>query len=109
LNALSGVSVLFGNLSDVPGPGIGGAIIVAKIALMPVVALAALFFAVRGRVLYAIRALALAQLLTWLSFLPPITVNGLALTGTEGAVTIYLAVMIPILALAAIILSCAGG
>jgi len=48
LNALSGVPVLFGNLSDVPGPGIGGAIIVTKIALMPFAALAALFFTSAG-------------------------------------------------------------
>jgi len=105
---LSGVPVLFGNLSDVPGPGIGGAIIVTKIALMPFAALAALFFTVRGRMFYAVLALAVGQLLTWVSFLPSFAANELVLTGTEGAVTIYLAVVVPLLALAAIVLALRG-
>jgi hypothetical protein len=50
LTGLSDLPILFGNLSEVPGPGIGGAIIVAKIALTPLIAFAALFFTIRGRI-----------------------------------------------------------
>jgi hypothetical protein len=108
LTGLSYLPILFGDLSQVPGPGIGGAIIVAKIALHPLVAFAALFFAVRGRMLYAILAMAAALLLTWVSFLPSVAINGLEMTGMAGAATIYLIFLVPLLALAGIVLALRG-
>jgi hypothetical protein len=108
LTGLSDLPILFGDLSQVPGPGIGGAIIVAKIVLTPVIALAALFFAVRGRMLYAILAMAAALLLTWVSFLPSVAINGLEMTGMAGAATIYLIFLVPLLALAGIVLALRG-
>ena len=100
--------ILFGDISQVPGPGIGGAIIVAKIALMPIVALAALFFTVRGRILYAILAMIAVMLLTWVNFLPSVAINGLEIEGVAGAVTIYEVFVVPLIALAAIALAMRG-
>ena len=57
-DGLSNASILFGDMSQIPGPGVGGAIIKAYIASHPVLALAALGFATIGRLRYAIIALA---------------------------------------------------
>ena len=100
LTGLADLPILFGDISQVPGPGIGGAIIVAKIALMPIVALAALFFTVRGRMLYAILTMVAVMLLTWVSFLPSVAINGLEIEGVAGAVTIYEVFVVPLIALA---------
>lgn len=108
LSALSDLPILFGDLSQVPGPGIGGAVIVAKIALLPLVALAALFFTIRGRMLYAVLTMAAGLLLTWASYLPSVAINGLELSGTAGAATIYLVILVPLIALAAIVLALRG-
>jgi hypothetical protein len=108
LTGLADLPVLFGDISQVPGPGIGGAIIVAKIALSPLVALVALFFTVRGRMLYAILAMAAVMLLTWVSFLPSVAINGLESAGVAGAVTIYQVILVPLIGLAAIVLALRG-
>ncbi len=108
LTGLADLPILFGDISQVPGPGIGGAIIVAKIALMPIVALAALFFTVRGRMLYAILTMVAVMLLTWVSFLPSVAINGLEIEGVAGAVTIYEVFVVPLIALAAIALAMRG-
>ena len=57
-DGLSNASMLFGDTSQIPGSGVGGAIIKAYIASHPVLALAALGFATIGRPRYAIIALA---------------------------------------------------
>ncbi|MEH2544454.1 hypothetical protein V1283_001099 [Bradyrhizobium sp. AZCC 2262] len=57
-DGLSNASILFGDMSQIPGPRVGGAIIKAYIASHPVLALAALGFATIGRLRYAIIALA---------------------------------------------------
>ena len=44
VNGLSSASILFGDMSEIPGPGIGGAIIKLHLATHPVLALAALIF-----------------------------------------------------------------
>jgi len=108
LTGLADLPILFGDVLQVPGPGIGGAIIVAKIALLPLVAFAALFFALRGRVLYAILTLAGGTLLTWVSFLPSVAINGLETEGVAGAFTMYQVILVPLLALAAIVLAVRG-
>jgi hypothetical protein len=56
-DATSSVSILFGDMSEIPGPGIGGAIVKAHIATHLPLALAALIFAAVGRVRHAIIAL----------------------------------------------------
>ena len=56
-DGLSNASMLFGDTSQIPGSGVGGAIIKAYIASHPVLALAALGFATIGRLRYAIIAL----------------------------------------------------
>jgi len=108
LTGLSDLPILFGNLSEVPGPGIGGAIIVAKIALTPLIAFAALFFTIRGRILYAILAMAAGTLLTWVSFLPSVAINGLEMAGMAAVATTYLIFLVPLLALVAIVLALRG-
>jgi len=108
LTGLSDLPILFGNLSEVPGPGIGGAIIVAKIALTPLIAFVALFFTIRGRILYAILAMAADLLLMWVSFLPSVAINGLEMAGMAAVATTYLIFLVPLLALAGIVLALRG-
>ena len=52
-DALSSVPTLFGDMSEIPGPGFGGFLIKAHIATHPVLALAVLVFAAIGQVRYA--------------------------------------------------------
>lgn len=78
---LTDLPVLAGNLSEVPGPGFGGAIIIAKIALQPLLALAALVFAVRGRIRPALLAFAAMIFMTWLNFMPSVGIDGFELRG----------------------------
>jgi hypothetical protein len=76
-DGLSNASILFGDMSQIPGPGVGGAIIKAHIASHPVLALAALGFATIGRLRYAIIALGALVLMTWLNFMPSVVRHGL--------------------------------
>lgn len=82
MSGLGDLPILLGDLSQIPGPGLGGAIIIAKIALQPVLALAALFFIIRGHLTYALLAMAFIILMTWLSFLPSVQLHGLELEGS---------------------------
>jgi hypothetical protein len=108
LTGLSNLPVLFGNLAEVPGFDLGGLLIIAKIVLSPFIALAALFFAIRGRICYAIGALAAGLLLTALSWLPTAAHSGFTVSGADGAVNIYEVVVVPVLAIAAIVLAYRG-
>src|ERR1051325_6861013 len=56
-DGLSDFPTLFGDMSEIPGPGLGGFLIKAYIATHLPLALAALLFAATGRVRYAIIAL----------------------------------------------------
>lgn len=82
LSAIRDVPVLFGDLSQIPGPGLGGWIITLKIALSPLLALAALIFAGSGRAWNAILALAGVIFLTWLNYMPSVVLHGLDFAGT---------------------------
>jgi hypothetical protein len=104
LTALSDLPVLFGDLSQVPGLNIGGLVIIAKIALSPLIAFAALFLTIRGRIFHAIVAMSAGLLLTSASFLPTVIGSGFPLTGADGAVTIYQLFIVPVIAIAAIVL-----
>jgi hypothetical protein len=82
LGGLRDFPILFGNLSEIPGPGVGGAIIIAKIALQPILGFAALFFAASGRIRDALLAMAAIIVMTWLNWLPSVARHGLDFKGT---------------------------
>jgi hypothetical protein len=82
--------MLFGNLSEVPGPGLGGAIIIAKIALQPILGLAALVFAWTGRLREALLAMAAIILVTWLTFRPSIALHGLDFKGKDAFISSHM-------------------
>ena len=88
MSGLGDLPILLGDLSEVPGPGLGGAIIVAKIALQPPLALAALFFIIRGHLTYALLAMAFIIVMTWLNYLPSVAIHGLELQGSPFAVAL---------------------
>jgi hypothetical protein len=89
LRGLNDFPLLFGDLSEVPGPGLGGWIIAAKIALQPFIAIAALVLAARARLCQALGAMAVIIFMTWLSYLPSVADHGLDLEGS-GAVVLQL-------------------
>jgi hypothetical protein len=101
-SAVGDLPVLAGDLSKIPGPGLGGAIVVAKIALQPLLALAALIFAASGRIRPALLAFAAMIFLTWLSFLPSVAIHGLDLAGSPyaNALLLFQIVLAPLIAMA---------
>jgi hypothetical protein len=105
MSNLPSVAVLFGDTSQM-----AGAMIMAKIALAPVVAFAALFFAVRGPVAYALLAFAALILLTWASFLPSFRLNPPTLeNGAFGlAFAAYQLVLAPLIAAVVMVLALSG-
>ena len=80
-DGLSHVPALFGDMSEIPGPGVGGAIIKAYTAVHPLLALAALALATTGRLRYAIMALGALVLMNWLNFMPSVVRHGLDFNG----------------------------
>ena len=92
--------ILFGDLSEIPGPGLGGWIITGKIALHPVVAGAALIFVSFGRLHHALVAMAALIFLTWLNDLPSVFIHGLDLKGdgVGGLNTVFQILLAPLLA-----------
>jgi hypothetical protein len=77
-DGLSNVSILFGDMSEIPGPGLGGFLIKAHIAAQPVLGLAALVFTVAGGVRYAIIALAANIVMNWLNYMPSVVLHGIS-------------------------------
>lgn len=102
LGGLRDLPVLFGNLSEVPGPGIGGGIIIAKIVLQPILGLVALVCALTGRLRESLLAMAAIILMTWLNWLPSIASHGLNLKGSAFVVLqmLFQVVLAPALAAA---------
>ena len=76
-DGFSNAFILFGDMSEIPGPGFGGFLIKAHIATHPVLALATLLFAIIGRVRYAIIALGAVVMMTWLNYMPSVVLHGL--------------------------------
>ena len=76
-DALSNVFILFGDMSEIPGPGFGGFLIKAHLAAHAPLALAALVFAAIGNVRYAIIALGAVVMMTWLNYMPSVVRFGL--------------------------------
>jgi hypothetical protein len=107
-DGLSHAPVLFGDMSQVPGPGVGGAIIKTYIASHPVLALAALGFATIGRLRYAILALGALVLMTWLNFMPSVVRHGLDFRGVSAFETPVRIIAFPLMAACAIALAARG-
>ena len=104
-DGLSHVPMLFGDMSEIPGPGIGGAIIKAYIASHPVLALAALALATVGRLRYAIMALGAVVLMTWLNFMPSVVRHGLDFGGVAAFQTPVQIIAFPLMGACAIALA----
>lgn len=106
LDALSSVSILFGDMSQIPGPGIGGTIIKAHIATHLPLALAALIFAATGHVRHAIIALGAVIAMTWLNYMPSVVLHGLEFdSGFSALQTTAQIIAFPLLAACAIALA----
>ena len=104
-DALSSVSTLFGDMSEIPGPGFGGFLIMAHIATHPVLALAVLVFAAVGWVRYAIIALAAIVFMTWLHYMPSVVIHGLEFKGVGAFETPVRIIAFPLMAACAIALA----
>ena len=105
-DALSSVSILFGDMSEIPGPGLGGFLIKAHIATHLPLALAALLFAAIGRVRHAIIALGAVVAMTWLNFMPSVVLHGLEFnSGFAALQTTAQIVAFPLMAACAIALA----
>jgi hypothetical protein len=105
---LSHAPTLFGDTSEIPGPGIGGAIIKAYTASHPLLALAALAFATVGRLRYAIIALGALVLMTWLNFMPSVARHGFDFRGVSAFETPVRIIAFPLMAACAIALAARG-
>lgn len=104
-DALSSVSILFGDMSEIPGPGIGGFLIKAHIATHLPLALAAPLFAATARVRYAIIALGAVVAMTWLNYLPSVVLHGLEFNGVGAFETPVRIIAFPLMAACAIALA----
>ena len=105
---LSHAPMLFGDISEIPGPGVGGAIIKAYIASHPVLALAALGLATVGRLRYAIMALGALVLVNWLNDMPSVVRHGLDFRGVSAFETPVRIIAFPLMAACAIALATRG-
>ena len=104
-DGLSHVPTLFGDMSEIPGPGIGGAIIKAYIAVHPLLALAALALATIGRMRYAIMALGALVLMNWLNYMPSVVRHGLDFKGLSAFETPMQIIAFPLMGACAIALA----
>jgi hypothetical protein len=102
---LSSAPILFGDMSEIPGPGIGGAIIKLDLATHPVLALAALIFAAIGYVRHAIMALGAVVLMTWLNYMPSVVLHGLEFAGIGAFQTPAQIIAFPLMGACAIALA----
>ena len=104
-DGLSHAPILFGDMSEIPGPGLGGAIIKAYIAIHPLLALAALAFATIGRLRYAVMALGALVLMNWLNYMPSVVLHGLEFKGVGAFETPVRIIAFPLMAACAIALA----
>lgn len=79
----SDAPTLFGDMSHI-GTGIGGGLVKAHLAAHPVLAIAAIVFAVMGRVRHAIIALGTIIIMAWLSDMPSVVSHGFELKSAFG-------------------------
>lgn len=104
-DAASSLPTLFGDMSEIPGPGFGGFLIKAHMAAHAPLALAVLVFAAIGRVRHAIIALAVIAFMTWLNFMPSVVRHGLELRGTGAFESPVRMIAFPLMAACAIALA----
>jgi hypothetical protein len=107
-DGLSHTPILFDDMSKIPGPGVGGAIIKAYIASHPLLALAALALATIGRLRYAIIALGALVLMNWLNYMPSVVRHGLDFRGVSAFETPVRIIAFPLMAACAIALAARG-
>jgi hypothetical protein len=107
LRSLSDLSVLFDDVPEIPGTTPGGLLITASILIAPILAAAALAFALRNMLGAAIIALAGATLVRWIRDLPSI-VNHWADPALFDFEELLRLVILPALAVAAIVLAWRG-
>ena len=108
-DGLSHVPTLFGDMSEIPGPGIGGFLIKAHIATHLPLALAALVLASTGRLRYAIVALGAVVAMTWLNYMPSVVLHGLEFNnGFVALQTTAQIIAFPLMAACAIALAARG-
>jgi len=81
---LSHAPMLFSDVTEIPGPGLGGAIIKTYIASHSLLALAALGLATVGRLRYAIMALGALVLMNGLNYMPSVVRHGLDFGGLSA-------------------------
>jgi hypothetical protein len=77
VDSASSLPALLMDHSQIPGPGITGAILLITIALKPPLAIAAIGCALIKRMRLAVCALAAIGICTWLFYLPSMTLTGL--------------------------------
>ena len=104
-DAATSVATLFGNISEIPGPGFGGFLIKAPVATHPALVLAALVLAAVGQVRYAIIALAAVAVMTWLNDMPSVVLQGLSFKGIAAFETPVRIIAFPLMAACAIALA----
>jgi len=104
-DGLSSATTLLGDMSEIPGPDIGGAIIKLHLATHPVLALAALIFAGIGYVRHAIMALGAVVLMTWLNYMPSAVLHGLEFGGISALLTPVQIIAFPLMGACAIALA----
>ncbi len=104
------LAVLFAGDPEVPGPGWRGLAVGAELALVPLAAVALLYFAMRDRIVPAIVALALIGLLGWAGFLPVVIASpdGFPGSGIPGIYIFVKTVAVPLLAASSIVLALRG-
>jgi hypothetical protein len=107
-DGLSHVPTLFGDMAEIPGPGIGDAIINTYIAGHPLLALAALGLATAGRLRYAITALGALVLMSWLNDVPSVMRHGLEFGGVSAFETPVRIIAFPLMGACAIALAVRG-
>jgi hypothetical protein len=104
-DGLSHAPILFGDMSEIPGPGVGGTIIKAYIASHPLLAVAALVFATIGKLRYAIMSLGALVLMEWLNYMPSVVRHGLDFRGISAFETPIRIVAFPLMGASAIALA----
>jgi len=104
-DGLSHAPILFGDMSEIPGPGVGGATIKACIAVHPLLALAALAFATIGRLRYAIMVLGALVLTNWLNYMPSMVLHGFDFGGVAAFQTPMQIIAFPLMGACAIALA----
>ncbi|MBR0825983.1 hypothetical protein JQ596_10580 [Bradyrhizobium manausense] len=106
-DSLSGVTLLFDNTIEIPGPGYSGYLAKAFLATHPVLALTALVFAAIGHMRGAILALAAITFMALLNLMPSVVQHGFDLPGMSALMTSAQIVVFPLMAAGAI--ACAIG